>query len=119
MVRLIKERTPDWGEKKANAILIFLNNYVSFQNPETNRIFMEQTDVIMGKKNTMGILEQLAEIKAAEALEEGKELGKALGRLEGKEETIRIMLKATDFPPEKIAGLVDVPVSLVKKIQNA
>lgn len=41
MVRLIKERTPDWGEKKANAILIFLNNYVSFQNPETNRIFME------------------------------------------------------------------------------
>lgn len=75
----------------------------------------------MGKKNTMGILEQLAEIKAAEALEEGKEIGKeigkGLGRLEGKEETIRIMLKATDFPPEKIADLVGVPLSVVKKVR--
>jgi hypothetical protein len=55
---------------------------------------------------TMGIFEQLAEIKRQEAIEEGKE------------ETVRLFLANTEFSPEKIAELVKVPVSLVQKIKQ-
>ncbi|HTJ14571.1 MAG TPA: hypothetical protein VL547_21175 [Dinghuibacter sp.] len=110
IVRLVNEKLTVYGDKKAAAILRFLNNYVAFKMPETNRIFMEQMDVITGKKNTMGILEQLIEIKSGEALEEGKKLGRL--------EAVQILLKATDFSDKKIAGLVGVPLSTVKKIHS-
>ena len=97
-------------EEKTAAILTFLNNYVSFKNPEINRKFMEQTDEIFGKKNTMGIIEQLAEIKHQEGVEEGVE--------QGKEESVRLFLAHTEFSPEKIAELVGVPVSLVEKVKK-
>lgn len=37
VVRLLKEKMAIYGEKKTAAILTFLNNYVSFKNPEINR----------------------------------------------------------------------------------
>jgi hypothetical protein len=95
-----------FGERKTAAILTFLNNYVVFKKNETNRIFKERTDEILGNMYTMGIFEQLAEIKRQEAIEEGKE------------ETVRLFLANTEFSPEKIAELVKVPVSLVQKIKQ-
>ncbi len=130
MVRLLKEKMAVFGEKKTEAILGFLNNYVVFKKPETNRKFMEQTDEIFEKKNTMGIIEQLAQIKHREGIEEGREIGlekgreigleegREKGRKEQKEELVRSLLANTEFSPEKIAELVDVPVSLVKKIKT-
>jgi hypothetical protein len=71
IVRLLKERLAVFGERKTRAILTFLKNYVVFKKPETNRNFMEQTDLIIGKSTTMGIFEQLAEIKHQEGVQEG------------------------------------------------
>lgn len=68
---------------------------------------MEKTDEIFEKRNTMGIIEQLAEIKRQEALEEGDE------------KTVRLFLANTKFPLEKIAELVAVPVSFVEKIKKS
>ncbi len=77
MVRLLKERMAIYGEKKTAAILSFLNNYVVFKKPETNRTFMEQTDKnFFEKKETMGIIEQFAEIRHQEGVKEGREEGR-------------------------------------------
>lgn len=40
------------------------------------------------------------------------------GIQEGKENSVKILLANTEFSPEKIASLVDVPLSLVKKIKK-
>ena len=110
MVKLLKEKMTVFGEEKTNAILAFLNNYVVFKNPEINLIFMKRTDVIFEKENTMGIIEQLAEIKHQEGLKEGEE--------KGLEKAVRLFLSNTEFSPEKIAELVGVPVALVEKVKK-
>jgi len=114
MAMLLKEKMAAFGEEKTNAILAFLNNYVLFKNPEINLIFMQRTDEIFEKENTMGIIEQLAEIKGQEGLKKGKEIGLE----EGLEKTVRLFLSNTEFSPEKIAELVGVPLALVEKIQQ-
>jgi len=111
MVRLLKERMAIFGEKKTEAILSFLNNYVVFKKPETYRKFMEQTDAIFEKKNTMGVIEQLAEIKQQEARQEALE--------EGNQKTVRLFLANTEFSPAKIAELVGVPVVFVERIKKS
>ena len=52
------------------------------QYQRTNRKFMEQTDAIFEKKNTMGVIEQLAEIRHREGIELGREEGKEKEREE-------------------------------------
>src|SRR5882757_4878315 len=64
-----------YSEQKTNAILSFLHNYVRFEKPETNRIFESEIDRITGKMNTMGIIEQVKQIKLAEAKAEGLKEG--------------------------------------------
>jgi hypothetical protein len=106
MVRLLKERLSVFGERKTRAILTFLNNYMVFKNPKTSRNFMKQTDQILGKSNTMGIVEQLAEIKHQEGIQEGLE------------KAVRGLVANTDLSSPKIAEAVGVPVSLVRKIKK-
>ena len=106
MVRLLKERMAIFGKEKTEKILAFLNNYVVFKKPETFRKFEEKMDEILEKKNTMGIIEQLAEIRHEEGLEEGKK------------QSVRLFLANTEFSEKKIAELVKVPISLVKKIKK-
>jgi len=87
-----------FSRKKIRAILTFLENYVLFEKPEMNRIFREELDRLSGKKNTMGIIEQVANMKA-------------------NEKAARLLLENTDFSVNKVAELVGVPVSLVKKVK--
>jgi hypothetical protein len=112
IVRLLYEKGI-FNKKKISAIMTFIHNYVLFQKPQTNRIFMEQVDQITEKINTMGIHEQLAEIKAEEAL--------AKGERKGKNAALRIcvenLLKSTDFSTSKIATLTSTSVEFVKKIK--
>jgi len=100
-----------FGERKINAIMTFLENYVRFRKPETNRIFRQRIDQKTGKSNTMGIIEQLAEIKAEEAREEV--------RKEGNEKAVKLFLTNTEFSISKIAELVEVPISFVKKVKES
>ncbi len=78
-------------KQKLQAILVFLKNYIRFENPETNRIFKEEIDHITGKKNTMDIFEQVAEWKLQDAKEEGKKEGVE----EGKNQSVRSALANT------------------------
>lgn len=100
-----------FGEKKIAAIMRFLNNYVQFKKPETKRIFMQEVDKRTGKKNTMGILEQLVDIKSKEAREEG--------RAQAQEQAVKAFLTNTEFSVEKIASLVDVSVSFVEQVKKS
>ena len=99
---------------KVEAILLFLNNIVTFENPEMNRIFEGKIDQLTNKKNTMTVIEQLAEIKAEEAMAEGIKKGRA----EAYEKAIKAFLANTEFSVEKIAELVEAPIALVRKIKK-
>jgi predicted transposase YdaD len=98
------------SKHKIKVILSFLNNYVLFAKKETNRIFEKELDHITGKKNTMGILEQLAEIRAKE--------GEEKGRREEQMKSVKAFLANTEFSPQKIASLLEVPVSFVEKVKK-
>jgi len=51
IVSLLQEKGV-FGEHKIKAIMTFLENYVRFKKPETNRIFRKRIDQRTGKKNT-------------------------------------------------------------------
>ena len=71
-------------------------------------------DQLTNKKNTMTVIEQLAEIKAEEAMAEGIKKGRA----EAYEKAIKAFLANTEFSVEKIAELVEAPIALVRKIKK-
>jgi hypothetical protein len=103
-----------FSEEKHNAIMVFLDNYLVFNKPEINRIFMERVDNYNGKTNTMGILEQFAEIKAQEGLEKGRmEERERIGR-----RFVEYLLANTDFSLEKIAFEAGVSLDFVNKIKE-
>ncbi|MBS1662213.1 MAG: hypothetical protein JST68_14305 [Bacteroidetes bacterium] len=106
IAKLLKQKMATLGKKKTEAILAFLHNYVVFKNPKTNSKFMSKTDEIFEKKNTMGIIEQLAEIKHEEGLAKGKE------------QSVRLLLENTKLSMIEIAKKVGVPLSLVRKIKK-
>lgn len=95
-----------FDKRKIKAILSFLHNYVRFAKPETNRIFINEIDLITGKKNTMDIFEQVAELRAEEALERERRI------------FVKNLLSGTRFSVEKIAALANVPVEFVSKIKK-
>ncbi|HEY4064135.1 MAG TPA: hypothetical protein VGM30_19650 [Puia sp.] len=127
--RLLNEKVAVFGERKTRAIKYFLYNYVAFKNPETNRKFVEESN--KDKNNiTMGIIEQMHEIKRQEGVEEGRREGIQEGRREGiqkgiqegiqkgLENAVQKLLVNTELSSEEIAKLVEVPVTLVKKIKK-
>jgi predicted transposase YdaD len=103
-----------FSKRKIEGILTFLNNYVLFEKQETNLIFMKELDIITGKAKTMGIIEQLAEIRA----QEGHEMGLEEGRVESSRLFVGNLLQETDFSIEKIASLANVSVDFVKEVKG-
>ncbi|MHA4807095.1 Rpn family recombination-promoting nuclease/putative transposase [Flavitalea flava] len=111
-----------FDKPKIEAVLIFLNNYLLFKNSEMNVTFRKGIDQITGKKNTMGILEQLAEIKAEEARKEAMKEGEIKTKeAENKKDTLFVgnLLASTDFDDSKIAALANVPLDFVKKARKS
>jgi predicted transposase YdaD len=115
-----------FAEKKIRAILVFLEDYIFFKEPEMNRIFIESIQS-QDKNNVMGIDEYLKQ-KAMEeglekglekGLEEGREKGREEGRKEEREKNVKHLLASTEFSVTKIAELLDVPVSFVKKVKES
>jgi hypothetical protein len=97
-------------KQKLQAILTFLDNYVRFEDPEYNRKFRDEIDKITDKKNTMDIFEQVAEWRREEGREEGL--------MEGLEKAVKGLLAKTEFSVDKIASLLDIPVSFVEKVKQ-
>jgi len=104
---LIKRR---YSIGKTNAILSFLHNYVRFEKPETNCIFEIELDHLTGKKNTMGIIEQVKQMKLEEARREGEEKRNRF--------FVENLLLSTDFSIKKIASLAGVSTTFVNRIKT-
>jgi len=83
---------------KIRAVFTFLNNYIRFEKSTTYRIFEKQLDIITEKKNTMGIVEQVIEVRTKEFVEN--------------------LLKETRFSVTKIASLANVSEEFVIRIKN-
>jgi hypothetical protein len=96
-------------KKKVHAILSFLHNYVRFAKPVTNYIFEKKLDKITGKPNTMGIIEQLKEIKLEEARKEGRT-----------EEQVKVVkrLLAKKFSTKEISSIAGVSSAFVEKTRK-
>lgn len=100
------------SEAKANGILSFLNNYVQFDKPETIRIFEEEIDRLTGKSNTMGIIEQVKQIKLDEARDEARKEG----RTEEKAQVVKRLL-ARGYSVKEITVIAAVTVGFVNKVK--
>lgn len=111
-------RKKRFSRKKIRGIMTFLNNYILFKEPETNRIFIKELDKITGKKNTMGIIEALAEIREQEGREKGLVEGLAIGDEKRSLLVVENLLRDTDFPIEKIADLAGVSAAYVKRVKK-
>jgi len=101
-----------YGEAKTNGILSFLHNYVRFEKPETSRIFEEEIDRLTGKTNTMGIIEQVRQMKLDEARAEARKEG----RMEEKVEVVKRLL-AKGYSVRETTVIARAKVGLVNKVK--
>ena len=79
-----------------------------------NRKYEEEIDRLSGKKNTMGIVEQVAEIKAEAAAKQAAKQARAQER----EKAVRLFLSKTDYTVAQIAEMVGVAKSFVERIKG-
>ena len=86
---------------KVRAIMVFLQSYVLFEDPEMNRIFTEEVRSY-DKNNVMGTIEYV--------------------RMEAKEESqitvVKNLIATTEFSDERIASLVGVSVAFVEEVRK-
>ena len=108
IARLLIKR--GYSDKKTNAILSFLHNYVQFDNQESNRIFEERIDGLTGKADTMGIHELVGQLKIEEAKDEG--------RAEKEIAVVNNLIKATRFSDRKIADIAGVSEAFVRRARR-
>ena len=107
-----------FDNRKLQAILVFMEHYLPFKDQEINRKFRERVYQLTGKKNTMDIFEQVAQMKIEEAREEGLKEGLQEGEKGAKEKFVCDLLAETEFSDEKIASLTRVSVALVAAIRE-
>jgi predicted transposase YdaD len=132
--QLLKKGFP---EKKTRALLTFLENSILFKDPEMNRVFKQKIQS-HDKNNVMGIDEYLKMVAKEEGLEEGLQEGRKKGIQQGlqqglqkglkegrKEEkkkrtqlVVKNLLTSTRFSVKKIASLVCVTETFVKKVKK-
>jgi len=113
IARLLIKR--GYSKEKTDAILSFLHNYVRFEKRETNRIFEEKIDHLTGKINTMGIIEQVRQMK----IEEAEERARKKAMTQKATEVVRNLITVTNFSISKIADIAGVSEAFVKRIQRA
>ena len=110
-----------FSKRKIRAILIFLESYVLFEDPEMNRNFKERIQS-HDKNNIMGIDEYVKMVAREEGLEEGIavgiEKGIAKGRKEEKTEVVKRLLADKEFAIKKIAAIAGVSVDFVKTLKS-
>ncbi|MBS1660159.1 MAG: hypothetical protein JST68_03815 [Bacteroidetes bacterium] len=104
-------------KSKLKAIFGFLVNYEPFENEEKNCNFEEMVDKATGKKNTMGIIEAIAEIRAAEAREIALEEGQKIGLEKANRKTIKNLLERNVFSVKEIAEIVGVTLKFVREVK--
>jgi hypothetical protein len=94
-----------YTERKVRAIMVFLESYVLFEDPEMNRIFTEQVRSY-DKSNVMNTIEYV------------KQEGKEEGRMEKEASVVLNLLTQTNFPDGQIADIVGVSVAFVEEVRK-
>lgn len=97
-------------DPKLQAILVFMEHYLPFDDEEISRIFEERVYLLTGKKYIMDIFEQVREMRIEEARQEGQK--------EAREAIVHDLLNGTKFSDEKIASLTHVRVTRVAAIRK-
>ncbi|HEY4111300.1 hypothetical protein [Puia sp.] len=105
----------DLPRRKVWALLRFLNNYIVFKNPATNRIFGDHVDRQKNKRYTMNMLQAVRVINERRAEENGRKKGVKTER----EKSVKKLIANSEFSDEKIASLLGVSVVFVAKIRDA
>lgn len=106
-----------FSKRKIRAILIFLESYVLFEDPEMNRNFKERIQS-HDKNNIMGIDEYVKMVAKEEGLAEGLAEGLEEGRKEVKTEVVKRLLADKEFSIKKIAAIAGVSVDFVKTLKS-
>jgi hypothetical protein len=98
--------TKGFNKESIRQLLGFIKAYVDFDKPEINSKFDSEIDKLDNKTRTMGIIEQIAEIRAEEV---AKKKNAAF---------VKKLLHENIFTVEKIADLAEVSVEFVEKINK-
>ena len=112
LVRTLMER--NLLEKKRHAILVFLNNLVTFDNLELRSIFEEGLNLLTKKENAMTVIEELALIRH----EDGLRVGRRQGQRQAKEKFVKRLLANTKFSVKKVADLTGAPLAMVSRLEK-
>ena len=94
---------------RINHMVYVIKVLLHIENPEINSNFDQQMDKLIGRTKPMGILETVKMLEREEATEQA--------RYEAKREFVKNLIEQTDFTDRKIAALVTVSVSSVRKIR--
>lgn len=103
-----------FNHARISRFLYFLKQFVYIENPNLNSNFDKKIDQLTGKQNTMGIIEAIKKIEREEAFEKGMEKGLE----KGKTDFVKYLLSQSDFKISKIAELVGVSESFVRKVKK-
>jgi Putative transposase, YhgA-like len=103
-----------FNKPKIKMVFWFLNNYICFEKTETYRIFEQQVDNITEKKDTMGIIEQVCEVRQ----EEGRKKGLKEGDQKARRQMVENLLRNTKFSADKIASLANVTLAFVNRVKK-
>jgi hypothetical protein len=102
-------------KRKHNAILTFLNNYIQFEDPEKQKIFMKLIHVPFSKKkNAVGIFKIVEEMK----MEEGLRKGERKGQQQERRRIVKRLLESKRRSAKEIAAIVGVSVAFVENVRG-
>jgi len=99
-------------------LLYFLKNFIYIENPEINRNFDREIELLTGKENAMGIMETIKMITREEAREEGLKEGLKEGAEKKTYEFVKNLLLNTEFDNAKIASFAGVSETFVEKVKK-
>lgn len=116
-VNLLAHREGFCSKATLKVILLFLENYIIFKDPNKEKEYIKRTSV-NDKSNHMGILEQVAEMKAE--IKAKKIVGNACREARQKEKVhvVKALCAQTDLSFTKISEIVGLPVQQVEKIKK-
>lgn len=124
---LLQKKIP---KKKIDDLLIFLQLYVRFGDPEYIIKFEKEIEVLTENKTTMGIRELVLDMAKKEGLaeghkegiekghKEGKIKGKEEGKIEGKIEVVHNLLATERFTTAEIANFANVTEEFVLNVKK-
>ncbi|MCE7043551.1 hypothetical protein [Dyadobacter sp. CY312] len=107
------------SKRKVDDLLIFLQRYVSFADPEYNIKFERVIEVLTENQRTMGIRELVLDMAKKEGIALGEKKGIEKGREEGKADVIKNLLAIGKFSTMEIANFTNVTPSFVLEVEKS